>query len=370
MIKKIFSVIIVFVLCFSISTVVSAEEAVINEKENNNKLKKANSLEIGKTMVAKLSKESDVDYFKLTTTVTGDILFHFSHEADGVYSYYWYVQVLNSDNEVLNEGTLSGREATDFSVKAVPSGKYYLKISRISGGNPLVNGFTTAPYMISYKTKCLTHGELNDWEFSKEPSCHNDGERIRTCSVCNDIVVTESIEKLQHSFTDWSVVTKAELFQNGENKRTCMLCGDIETEKTVAQQTTIAIYGAIALVIILIIVAIVNHSKSKKSYSYTGNRNSSSSYGSSYSGSSSYSSDYSSSSYNNSSYSSDSSLDDYYPYTSNTPTGTVQIGGESYDVYTHDAEGYSTGPYIEDAEGYKTSVDPNDVEPPFNWCDL
>ena len=56
-------------------------------------------------------------------------------------------------------------------------------------------------------------------------------------------------------------------------------------------------------------------------------------------------------------------------YSSNRPSGTVSIGGQTHNVYTHDAEGYSTGSYIEDAEGYKTSVDPDSVSAPFDWRD-
>ncbi len=50
-------------------------------------------------------------------------------------------------------------------------------------------------------------------------------------------------------------------------------------------------------------------------------------------------------------------------------SGTVDIDGFAYNVYTQDAEGYSTDPYRYDDLGYKVSVDPNDIEAPFDWRD-
>ncbi len=65
-------------------------------------------------------------------------------------------------------------------------------------------------------------------------------------------------------------------------------------------------------------------------------------------------------------YGSASGYDSYYDRKAD---GTVNINGQTHNVYNHDAEGYSTGPYIEDAEGYKTAVNPDDVSAPFNWND-
>ena len=65
-------------------------------------------------------------------------------------------------------------------------------------------------------------------------------------------------------------------------------------------------------------------------------------------------------------YGSASGYDSYYDRKAD---GTVNINGQTHNVYTHDSEGYSTGPYIEDAEGYKTAVNPDDVSAPFNWND-
>ena len=368
------SVCVLFLTAVFSSTVVYAEENTNHEKEKNNSIKKANTLDIGVVTVGKLSSKSDVDYFKIMTTTTGDILFHFAHEADGVYAYYWYAEVLDADKNVLNEGNLSGKDPTDFSVKAVKPGTYYLKISKASGGNPFTIGFTKDPYMITVTTECLTHAELSDWETTLEASCRQAGERCQRCTACKTIVVTESIAKLDHVFTDWSVTKEAEFLQPGERKRTCTLCGEIAEETFLSEISILAlIVGGAVLLIVIIAVAVVRNKREKRYYSRSYSSYSSSSSSSS-SGSSPSSSNSSSNSYGGYSYSSDSygsynssSYDDTYtppPY-----DGSITIGSETYGVRTYDAEGYSTQPYIEDAEGYKTYVDPADVSPPFNWLD-
>ena len=347
-----------------------AAKTTNHEEESNNDTASATVLEPDAITVGNLENESDIDYFVLTTETTGDILFHFSHSADGIYAYYWYAQVIDENNKVLLEGTLSGRAATDFSVKSVKPGNYYLRISRISGGNPLTNGFTTDPFMIEYSTKCSTHAELGDWVITKEPTCSEKGERVKICTACGTIVVTEDLDKLEHSFTDWSVMSDADLFKKGTMKRTCVLCGSIETKTFHSEKTRIAAYigaGAIVLlIIIIVIVKSVNKKRRRRRSSYSG-----------------YSSNYNR--YNSDSYGGSSSSNYYDPYSSNSSgesysgsdyndttrvsVGTVNVDGYPQNVYNTDAEGYSTGPYIEDAEGYRTSVDPDTISPPFDWRD-
>ncbi len=347
----------------------TAQEKVINEKEGNNSIKKANKIEFGVVTVGKLKNNKDVDYFKMTTTVTADINFEFSHEANSPYAYCWYAQVLDKDKKVINEGTLSGKEASSFSVSAVNAGTYYLKISPISGGNPLTNGFSNAEYRLTITSKCQVHGELTDWITTVEPSCAIEGERIQNCTVCNTAVVTEVVAKLEHSFTDWSIVKDAELLQIGQKKHTCVLCGEVENKYFLATTTIIALISIGVIVLLIIILVAIKRKRSyKPSY-----KSSSSSYSKSSSSSSSYSgSSYSGSSYSGSSYSGDSysSSSDSYDYYKPSYDGQVTMGGETYGVHTYDAEGYKTAPYIEDAEGYKTYVDPDSVEPTFNWLDM
>ena len=376
-----FICVLLVVLVLGTGTTVLAKEAeteevkVVSEKENNNKKSKANKIELDTAITGKLSSEKDVDWYKFSSLGEGKLLFNFTHEASSAYAYCWYATVYDTDGKkVLNEGTLSGREPTDFSVSVSEEGTYYLKISKISGGNPLTNGFTKDEYTIAVSFECNLHSELLPWETTVEPDCKNKGERVQKCSVCKGAVVSEVLPKLEHSYNEWSIVDEASMFNIGEKKHTCVLCGTVSTKMYLATTTKILLIVAGGLILLLIILAIIKKVREEKSYSssyrssysgssssYSGSSSSSSSsYGSSstYSGSSSY--DYSSSS---------STYDDDLP-TSVYNSSYTNVGGIDYAVHTTDAEGYSTSPYYEDAEGYKHSTDGMDVSEPFNWLDL
>lgn len=362
------------ILCFVLITImfslflVIAEENVNHETNNNNSVKTSDVLNVGVVTIGRLSDKKDVDYFKIETLSTGDILFNFNHEGDGVYTYYWYAEVIDSDNNVINSGNLSGKDPTDFSVLAVKPGTYYLKISVANGGNPFMNGFSSAPYMISVKTKCLTHPELSDWVVTKEPSCLQQGEHTQNCVVCNTPVVIEPIKSLEHSYTEWSVIEEAGFFRLGEKHKTCVLCGEVVEQNFASQSTIIVLIAGALVILIIVIIAGINGSPNKaKSVTYNvgpyKNSTSNASSGGSGNGGNGDSGEYS---YNgNASGSTEQKVNFIYEETS----GSITVGGETYSVHTQDAEGYSTDPYIEDAEGYKTRVNPDDVEPPFNWLD-
>ena len=351
-----------------------SEEEIIYEKENNNKKSKANEIALGGSITGRLSSEKDVDWYKFKALGDGKLLFEFTPETSSVYAYCWYATVYDSDGKkVLKEGALSGKEASKFSISDVKENTYYLKISRISGGNPLTNGFSKDNYSISVSFECTSHAALLPWEITTAAGCASEGERVQKCSLCGKAVVNEVIPKLSHEFNEWSITKEASMFNIGEKKHSCVLCGKVLTEAYLATSTIILLIACGVLVLALIIFAIIKKVREEKSYS--------SSYRSSYSGSSSSysgSSSSSSSSYGSSSTYSGSSSYDYSSsgssYDDDLPTSVynsqyTNVGGIDYAVHTTDAEGYSTGSYYEDAEGYKHSTDGLDVSEPFNWLD-
>ena len=349
------------------------EEEIVYEKESNNKKSKANEIALDGSITGKLSSEKDVDWYKIKALGDGKLLFNFAPETSSVYAYCWYATIYDSDGKtVLNEGTLSGQKASDFSVKDVKENTYYLKISRISGGNPLTNGFSKDNYTISVSFECTSHAALLPWETTTAAGCTKEGERAQRCSVCGKAVVTEVIPKLSHEFNEWSITEEASTFNFGEKKHSCVLCGEVETELYLATSTKILLIALCVLVLALIVFLIVRKIEENRRYSsrYTSYNSSSSRY--SGSSSSSYSSSSSSGYSGSSSYdysSSSSSSDDYMPKSVYSDKYTT-VDGIDYAVHTTDAEGYSTGSYYEDAEGYKHSVDSSDVSEPFNWLDL
>lgn len=364
-----FALTLILVILTAIMPSFSVSAATLKEKEGNNSSKYANELKSGQKIEGHLKSRQDVDVYKIKTSAKGDISFSFSHDADGVYSSYWYARVTNKDGKVLKEGTLSGREPTDFALEGVKKGTYYLSISAISGGNPLTNGFTTAEYRVKVKFSCANHGELTKWKKTVAATCTEEGERVKKCSDCGEVVMTESVEKLGHEYKAWSIVKEAGFFSIGEKKHTCKRCGEKDTRMYLDLYTIIVLAAAALLILVIIIIAAVKSrgraSSSSSSYSSYSSSSSSSS-GSNYSSSDSYSSSYSGGYSSSDSYS--GGYDNYSPSV-DYGGGYVTSGGMDYTVHTYDAEGYSSAPYIEDAEGYKTYVDPGDIQT-FNWTDL
>ena len=64
---------------------------------------------------------------------------------------------------------------------------------------------------------------------TKEATCTEDGERTRTCSVCQE-EQKETIVKTGHSFGEWVVTKEPTCVDEGERTRSCSACGEKETE--------------------------------------------------------------------------------------------------------------------------------------------
>ena len=97
----------------------------------------------------------------------------------------------------------------------------------------------------TYCTDCgtlLTKGEVipakghdfSDWTVSKEATCTEAGEEIRTCSVCGT-QETREVEALGHSFSDWTVSKEATCTEAGQETRTCERCQEMETREIPAK---------------------------------------------------------------------------------------------------------------------------------------
>lgn len=363
--RSFFLVMLLAFLCVALlipAPVAHAEENTVHESDDNGYLDRADPLDIGTTIVGALTWEADVDCFMVETTIDGNMVVDFQHQSNNGYAYCWYMEVMDAEENVLKSGTLSGQENTNFSVPNVKPGIYYIRISKISGGNPFTNGYSDAEYMLNITSSCANHPSVSGWFATKAPTCSEEGEKTKFCHVCNAAVEVAPDEKLPHDYTDWVVIDEAKFLEKGKQQRTCQVCQDVATRSYHTTPTKLAFGGGALLVVVLIIAAIVHDLREPSSYSYSSSSSSSSSsYSGGYSGGS-YSG-YSGGSYGSSSYGND----DIY---TRPADGSIYYGGTTHNVYTSDAEGYSTAPYIEDAEGYKTYVDPGSVEAPFNWCDL
>ncbi len=81
----------------------------------------------------------------------------------------------------------------------------------------------------------LDHDSLDSltWNVVVAPTCEGKGYQTKTCSKCNNIIATEVIHALNHSYTDEVVAPTCTA--KGYTKRTCSTCGDVVyTDETAA----------------------------------------------------------------------------------------------------------------------------------------
>ena len=67
-----------------------------------------------------------------------------------------------------------------------------------------------------------------DWEVTKTPTCTENGERKRTCTVCGK-VDTETMSRASHTYGEWEYVEGQEptCTERGRQVKKCTVCGDV-----------------------------------------------------------------------------------------------------------------------------------------------
>ena len=68
------------------------------------------------------------------------------------------------------------------------------------------------------------------WTVTKEASCTEDGEKMRTCTACGEIETEKISATGKHAFGEWKVTKCGALGESGEKTRTCSVCGETETQ--------------------------------------------------------------------------------------------------------------------------------------------
>lgn len=109
-----------------------------------------------------IKKEDQKRWYTFTTEKKGDAIIVFNNTADGVYTYYWYMTVLESDGETsIKEGNVEGDgKTTNITLTTLEAGTYYICMARAAGGNPFMNGYTDAEYTINLITADTPRGEV------------------------------------------------------------------------------------------------------------------------------------------------------------------------------------------------------------------
>ncbi len=69
-----------------------------------------------------------------------------------------------------------------------------------------------------------------EWKVTKEPSCavNGGGKKTLYCSVCNEVIETEIIPRLEHTYGEW-VEKYTDCTIDGIQSRTCEVCGYTQT---------------------------------------------------------------------------------------------------------------------------------------------
>ena len=83
-----------------------------------------------------------------------------------------------------------------------------------------------------YRTERIVEHEetAGDWEVTQEPTCTASGTRVRYCTICGELLETETIPALGHDMGPWEVVKEPTTTETGLKQRACARCGYTETE--------------------------------------------------------------------------------------------------------------------------------------------
>lgn len=69
-----------------------------------------------------------------------------------------------------------------------------------------------------------------EWEAEKAATCVADGSRVQRCSVCNEVLHSETIAATGHAYGEWTVRTEPTETTDGLKERRCQHCDDVQTE--------------------------------------------------------------------------------------------------------------------------------------------
>jgi hypothetical protein len=205
------------------------QEPTVEEKKESKKngsLKNAMELPMFTRVTGNLSSTDDVDCYKVTMAADGKLLFRFTHEGNE-YSYHWDATIYDTDQTtVLNEGYI---DKDEFGTAELPAGTYYLKISAISGGNPILNQYSDADYHLQFAPVCTNHGETAQY-FSEVPSCTQSVEIKTVCKHCGAVVAVEPLGALEHRWSEWEIIMNHSSKFSGKKIRVCAGC-NLKEEK-------------------------------------------------------------------------------------------------------------------------------------------
>lgn len=69
-----------------------------------------------------------------------------------------------------------------------------------------------------------------EWKTEKAATCVAEGSRVQRCSVCNEVLHSETIAATGHAYGEWTVRTEPTETTDGLKERRCQHCDDVQTE--------------------------------------------------------------------------------------------------------------------------------------------
>lgn len=69
-----------------------------------------------------------------------------------------------------------------------------------------------------------------EWKTEKAATCVAEGRRVQRCSVCNEVLHSETIAATGHAYGEWTVRTEPTETTDGLKERRCEHCDDVQTE--------------------------------------------------------------------------------------------------------------------------------------------
>ena len=127
-------IITIVMLLFSCVAFSSAAASTTREREDNNSYTKANTIQLGNTIIGTIKNNADVDYYKIKTPADGKVSLVFKHKYNNDRYYSWRVHTyIFSDNELIELSnsfiSSSDKESVDIpAIGAKSGGSYYVKI--------------------------------------------------------------------------------------------------------------------------------------------------------------------------------------------------------------------------------------------------
>jgi len=77
----------------------------------------------------------------------------------------------------------------------------------------------------------LPHTPNAEWSHLKDASCSEEGKDALYCSVCNEEIDSKVLQKLPHTYGEWTVKTETSCAAPGEETRTCSVCSYVDSRE-------------------------------------------------------------------------------------------------------------------------------------------